>query len=349
MDAVTRLATASDLQEHTAAINSAGNISSIDIDFHGELYIVKYSGEIRRVLSTVTDTDSDGLSDEWELRFGLDPASSAGNNGAAGDPDLDGIPNSAELAGGTHPRGFSQFTRYLAEGASSSFFETRLLLMNPSTSPALTLLRVLKDNGTTVTWPVTVAPKRRLTINVGQLRSLVSSAFATIVESDREIVVERTMVWNETRYGAHTEKAVAGPASTWYFAEGSQGFFYTYVLLTNPNAVANDVRVRFLIEGGTPFEQTFTIQPFARLTVDPGSYAPLRNRSFGIEVTFEDAPGAAERAMYFGTPPDTFWKAGHESAGVTAPAAEWFLAEGATGPYFETFILAATRAARPRT
>ena len=346
VDPLTRLATASDFQEHTAAINSPGNVSSIDIDFAGELYLVKYSGEIRRVLSTVADADGDGLSDEWELRYGLDPNSSAGVNGAAGDPDLDGLTNSAELAGGSHPRGFSQFTRYLAEGASSSFFETRLLLMNPGTSPALVLLRILKDNGTTVTWPITVAPRRRLTVNPGQLRSLVSSAFATIVESDREILVERTMTWNDTRYGAHTEKAVAGPASTWYFAEGSQGFFYTYVLLTNPNPIANDVRVRFLVEGGAPFEQTFIVQPFARLTVDPGSYAALRNRSFGIEVTFEDAPGAAERAMYFGTPPDVFWKAGHESAGVTAPAAEWFLAEGATGPYLETFILAANPSAQ---
>jgi hypothetical protein len=43
--------------------------------------------------------------------------------------------------------------------------------------------------------------------------------------------------------------------------------------------------------------------------------------------------------MYFGTSP--LWKAGHESAGVTQPALEWFLAEGATGPFFETFILLA--------
>ena len=33
--------------------------------------------------------------------------------------------------------------------------------------------------------------------------------------------------------------------------------------------------------------------------------------------------------------------AGHESAGVTAPATQWFLAEGATGNYFDLFILIA--------
>ena len=58
-------------------------------------------------------------------------------------------------------------------------------------------------------------------------------------------------------------------------------------------------------------------------------------------MTFLDAPGAAERAMYFGLPPDRLFKAGHESAGVTAPSTEWFLAEGATGRFFETFVLIA--------
>jgi hypothetical protein len=32
---------------------------------------------------------------------------------------------------------------------------------------------------------------------------------------------------------------------------------------------------------------------------------------------------------------------GHESAGVTAPSTNWFLAEGATGSFFETFLLLA--------
>ena len=41
--------------------------------------------------------------------------------------------------------------------------------------------------------------------------------------------------------------------------------------------------------------------------------------------------------MYFGTNP--LWKAGHESAGVSQLSTTWFLAEGATGPFFETFLL----------
>jgi hypothetical protein len=35
------------------------------------------------------------------------------------------------------------------------------------------------------------------------------------------------------------------------------------------------------------------------------------------------------------------FSAGHESAGVTSPATEWFLAEGATGDFFDLFVLLA--------
>jgi hypothetical protein len=47
-----------------------------------------------------------------------------------------------------------------------------------------------------------------------------------------------------------------------------------------------------------------------------------------------------ERAMYLDAPGQTF-AAGHESAALTAPATEWFLAEGATGSYFDLFVLIA--------
>ena len=43
--------------------------------------------------------------------------------------------------------------------------------------------------------------------------------------------------------------------------------------------------------------------------------------------------------MYFGTA--RFWDGGHESAGVSEPSASWFLAEGATGAFFDTFVLVA--------
>jgi hypothetical protein len=61
--------------------------------------------------------------------------------------------------------------------------------------------------------------------------------------------------------------------------------------------------------------------------------------SAAIEVT-NGQPIVVERAMYLHTPGRVFG-AGHESAGVSAPATEWFLAEGATGPFFDLYVLVA--------
>ena len=152
------------------------------------------------------------------------------------------------------------------------------------------------------------------------------------------------MRWDATGYGAHTDKATGGAAYNWYFAEGSQGFFWTYLLLTNPGASANEATVTFLRENLPPLQRVYPLGPMSRATIDLSQDAELMNTSFGIEVRFNQ-PGTAERAMYFGESP--LWKGGHESAGETVTSSNWFLAEGATGTFFETFILIANTHAEP--
>ncbi len=49
------------------------------------------------------DGDDDDLPDEWEKLHGLDPADPAGNNGAWGDPDGDGLENFREFQRGLDP------------------------------------------------------------------------------------------------------------------------------------------------------------------------------------------------------------------------------------------------------
>ncbi|MGZ7240466.1 hypothetical protein ACXWPE_09485, partial [Streptococcus pyogenes] len=44
------------------------------------------------------------MTDDWEMRHGLDPFSGVGLNGAQGDPDQDGIANHEEQSMGTDPR-----------------------------------------------------------------------------------------------------------------------------------------------------------------------------------------------------------------------------------------------------
>jgi hypothetical protein len=229
---------------------------------------------------------------------------------------------------------------YLAEGATGSFFDLDLLLVNPNEDPVPITITFLREGGTPITRTEVLPILSRRTLRVDEIAGLSDTSVSTVVRSDNglPLVVERTMRWDASGYGAHTEKASEGQSTTWYFAEGSQGFFQTYLLLANPHPFPITANVEYLREGNTSIVRPYTIEAERRLTVDAGADPELVNQSFGMVVTFSH-PAAAERAMYFGGPP--LFRAGHESAGVTAPSPTWFLAEGATGPFFETFVLLA--------
>jgi hypothetical protein len=234
---------------------------------------------------------------------------------------------------------------YLSEGATGAFFDLDILIANPSISAVEATLTFLLPNGTSRVETRNVPGRSRLTINVDDIAGLESTTVSTIVStSGQPLVVERTMRWDASGYGAHTEKAVTETSKNWYFAEGAQGFFSTYLLLANPQASPNVATVRYLRQNAAAIVRTYTVDANSRFTVDAGEDPELVGSSFGMHVTFEQ-PGVAERAMYFGGEP--FWKAGHESAGVTEPSATWFLAEGATGPFFETFVLLANPGDQP--
>lgn len=230
---------------------------------------------------------------------------------------------------------------FLAEGATGPFFDLDLALANPNSVTAPVAITWFKEDGLTVTQDLTLAPTSSRILRVDQIAGLENAAMSTVVTSTTGVplIVERTMRWSDAgQYGSHTERATTTTARRWYFAEGSQGFFFTYLLLANPSSAANRATVDWLREGAPAIQRVYNLAPNSRTTVDAGADAELVNRSFGIVVTF-DQPAAAERAMYFGAEP--LFTAGHESAGVNGPSTDWFLAEGATGPFFETFILLA--------
>jgi autotransporter-associated beta strand protein len=235
---------------------------------------------------------------------------------------------------------------YLSEGATGAFFDTDILIANPNGAAVEATLTFLLPDGTTKVETRNVPGRSRLTVKVDEIAGLESTAVSTVVTSASglPLVVERTMRWDAGGYGAHTEKAVTSTSKDWYFAEGAQGFFSTYLLLANPQSTPNVATVRYLRENAAAIVRTYPVEANSRFTVDASADPDLVGSSFGMHVSF-DQPGVAERAMYFGV--DPFWKAGHESAGVTEPSPTWFLAEGATGPFFETFVLLANPGDQP--
>jgi hypothetical protein len=226
-----------------------------------------------------------------------------------------------------------------AEGATGGFFDTDLLLGNHYDNDLPVTITYLKDVGEPVVQQLVLPAHSRTTVLVDQVPDMEAATFSTVVDSTSGLpfAVERTQRWDSSGYGAATEKASDGPHLTWYFAEGSQGYFQTYLLLGNPSGSPNDVTVRFLLEGGPAVTKVYELAPRSRLTLDAGTIPELLNRSFGTVVTFTQ-PGVAERAMYFG---DRLFESGTAAAGVNTPSTTWFHAEGATGPFFTSFLLLA--------
>jgi autotransporter-associated beta strand protein len=232
-------------------------------------------------------------------------------------------------------------TYFLAEGATGTFFDDDVLIANPNTTAAAVTLTFLKEGGSVVVVPRTIPAQSRVTVHVDEIPGLedVSASVQVVSDGGLPLIVERSMFWDASYYGGHTANAVAQPETRWTFAEGSQGtFFDTYILIANANAEETTATLTFLREGEPPFVATVPIAPFARKTVSAGDYPEIRDRAFGIVVE-ATRPVIAERSMYFASQPGRPWAGGHVNTGTVAPSTTWFHAEGATGTYFQTFIL----------
>ena len=284
-----------------------------------------------------TDSDGDGMTDEFEATFGLDPAAATD---AAADADGDGRTNLEEARDGTHPRGGS--TRYLAEGATGGLFDVVIALANPADRPATALLRFLRMGTTPLTHVVSVPPTGRGTVRVKDVPGMAVAEFSTVIESDLPVVVDRTMTWDGSGYGSHSETSLAAPGLLWYLAEGAtKGNFDLYYLLQNPSLTDDAVvKVTYLLPGGQdPIVEHHTVPANGRynIHVDDRPGLAACDVSAVFEVT-NGVPVLVERAMYVNDHARLF-DSGHGASAVAAPATRWFLAEGATQGLFDTFVL----------
>jgi hypothetical protein len=323
----------------TTAASGDGNI--ILFSSANALVISGDSNGVADVFVVDRDPDHDGMPSDWETTFGLDPAT----NDAAGDPDGDGKTNLQEFQAGTNPVG--KYTRYLAEGAINAFFKTQIDVFNPSSSPASVVVHYLGENGGSVTSTFTLAAKGYTPIVPGATYlpyNLPAPSFSTVVESDQILAIERTMTWAGDfacegctfAYGAHAETAVTSPSTTWYFAEGAtHGAFDLFYLLQNPNDTDASVTITYLLPAGqAPIVITYPVTAHSRRTIWVDQEPGLAATDVSAKLV-SNMPIFAERAVYLSTPTQAF-AGGTDGAGLPNPETKWFIAEGATGGFFDS-------------
>jgi hypothetical protein len=99
---VIRQATATDddfNNQDTIAMRNQAQVQQVEVESQSTTFTVSLS-----LGGTTTDGDLDGLPTSWEQANGLNDGDATGNNGAAGDPDGDGVSNLNEWLVGMNPQ-----------------------------------------------------------------------------------------------------------------------------------------------------------------------------------------------------------------------------------------------------
>ncbi len=250
--------------------------------------------------------------------------------------DLDtgwGLLQVGQALGYVKPAEVSGGSLYFAEGYTGPGFDTYALLENPGGDVARAALCFYSPQGPSSTLDVDIPPRSRLTLHLNELVPAGDVSTRIILPEGSPVRAQRSMYFNYRGIGGgHTSFAVS-PSNTWYFAEGYTGAGYdTYLLLFNPQSEAAQVAVDWITPDGAS-AQSVTVPPLARRTVRVNDY--LSNSEVATSLS-SDHPIVAERAMYFDSSGRT---GGSDTAGATAPAREWYFAEGYTGGGFDEWLL----------
>ncbi|MDD5748105.1 MAG: hypothetical protein PHP64_03485, partial [Actinomycetota bacterium] len=136
--------------------------------------------------------------------------------------------------------------------------------------------------------------------------------------------------------GGHDSLGAPSPEASFYFAEGTtRPGFQTYLCIANPTTSEAEIRMRYLLSGEEKKEETITVKPLSRKTVDVNAELGS-GKDFSIQLSsLNQVKFVAERPMYFDFRGLT---GGHDSLGAPSPEASFYFAEGTTRPGFQTYL-----------
>lgn len=196
----------------------------------------------------------------------------------------------------------------LAEGSTGGSFETWVCIENPGEEETGVKIEYLTENGKVNGPEFTMKPYSRRSVNAAETVPGVWSV-STHIESDKPVVAERAMYWNN-RTGGHASLGSTSPSATWSVPEGcTAGGFETWILVENPGDSDAVVHLWYLTDGKTISGSEAVIKAESRATFNVGDSVP-GNFNVSTEVTC-NRPVVVERAMYWNGR-----REGHSSAGV---------------------------------
>ena len=226
-------------------------------------------------------------------------------------------------------------TWYLAEGSTAWGFSQYISIINPNPEAVTARVTYMTTTGPTSPPDVTLPASSQTTINPRGY--LGDQDFSTKVEclDNETIAVDRTMTWTGPGAAspeAHNSIGVPSPEKTWYMPEGSSAWgFECWLLIQNPNSSDATCQVTYMMEGSGPHTVTKTVPANSRRTYDMSKDIEHNDASIKVE---SNLPVIPERAMYRNNR-----REGHDSIGTTAPAHDYYLAEGTTAWGFTTYVL----------
>ncbi|MBN1288413.1 MAG: hypothetical protein JXA49_02100, partial [Actinobacteria bacterium] len=218
-------------------------------------------------------------------------------------------------------------TWYLAEGSTAWGFSEYISIENPNDASVQAEITYNTEGGPVSGGTLSLPPMSQTTVN--PVDTVPNRDFSTYVEvpGGQTIAVDRTMQW--TGEGAlapeaHSSIGVTSPSETWYLPEGSSAWgFECWLLIQNPGGAEATCEVTYMIEGADPVTLEKKVPAGSRKTYNMADDIGAHDAS--IKVT-SNVPVIPERAMY-----RCNRREGHDSIGTTAPARDYYLAEGAVG------------------
>ncbi len=210
----------------------------------------------------------------------------------------------------------------MAEGATGAFFDTDILLANPNSAQAPVHDHLLEGDGTTITQ--NLALRGDVTHDDRRGRHRRAREHRGLGDGH---VDERRCRWSSngrcggttSNYGAHTEKATDGPAMNVVLRGRLAGLLPDLRAAGQSGRDANSARsARSCWKASAPVVKTFTLAPTSRKTI-------VRRRRFAELVDQVVRHRSSRSRTRRRRARDVFrarrsFNAGHESAGVNAPA-----------------------------